>query len=725
MAEFKMSHTMNNFTKQGSSSQLITSESNTEQYINEKSNILDNLSSILPYATLRTRQLSLLPTEEHVNALTTHLRLNTNLIQDDPKSHKLRMETLKAMPQSLTIKRSVKSKLQASVTQGTRLQTISYWKWLKYRSSYTFSKIHTIIRDSAPSLEFWYQTIKSIEGRYGSGIAAYFKFLRWLICLNVIACILSVCFIILPQSLKQTHARTSIAAWDILTGSGFFSNTILYYGFYTNGTVEQVPALGYNIPSAYFITLLCSYTLILIILSIKVAASYRKSYIEFRGNVQNMYSNKIFCGWDFSISSSVAANVHSESIYRELKELLAEAIQQRQFTCTEKLVTFIIRAVVTIFIILIIGGTAVLLWYLLQKHEMDVSNALSLMVVPIVVTSIMQIFPAIISKLARCENYKNKRAELTVTVIRIHAMAATVIGTHLAFWFQNTEADCWQTKLGEEIYRLVLLDFIVATCGECLFEAIRLALYDKGWKWVGRSEFDIARSTLNLIYNQTLFWLGFYFSPFMSVIIFIKMILIFYFKKYGLRKYYEPLSRPWRAAQTETLFLALAFLGMVSVLTALGYIISYIESDDCGPFRAHDSAWDFVINGIFSLEKDSQTRKVLSELMSPATGTAVLVSMCIGVYWLRAKVEASKEMLHILREMLIMQSRDKEFLMRSLTKISTGRTVSEHNTSCSPSKESTPKPSRYVAPTPGSGKSSQESRRRNATAPNRHQEDLV
>lgn len=35
-------------------------------------------------------------------------------------------------------------------------------------------------------MEIWYHIIKSIEGQFGSGVAVYFKFLRWLILLNII-----------------------------------------------------------------------------------------------------------------------------------------------------------------------------------------------------------------------------------------------------------------------------------------------------------------------------------------------------------------------------------------------------------------------------------------------------------------------------------------------------------------------------------------------------------
>jgi hypothetical protein len=213
-----------------------------------------------------------------------------------------------------------------------------------------------------------------------------------------------------------------------------------------------------------------------------------------------------------------------------------------------------------------------------------------------------------------------------VAVIRNHAVAATIIGTLFAFWIMHSTSHCWQTDLGEEIYRLIVLDFIASILGACL-QFIRFMLYKRLSMKIGKPEFDIARSTLNLIYNQTLFWMGFYFSPLMSLIIIVKLIFMFYLKKYQLKKCYQQPSQPWRAAQMQTLFLALAFLGMIGVLLTIGYVLTNVESNDCGPFRNHVHTWDFIVDGILFLKRDSTFWNVITELARPVTGAAILIVM--------------------------------------------------------------------------------------------------
>ncbi|XP_015588696.1 transmembrane channel-like protein 5 [Cephus cinctus] len=627
------------------------------------------IASVLPYATLRIPRTPLSPTEEHAVAIASQMERDDAFMQDDPMSELLRIETLRDMPQCLMVKRSIKAKLTKSVSQKATRKPIGYWKRVKYTISITFMKISMAMREVASTIELWYHAIKSIEGQFGSGVAAYFKFLRWLFLLNMLCCILSFSFIVLPQSLNDVYTVTEFSGFDLLTGGGFLTNTIMYYGFYTNGTVSKLLNSTYSIPSAYFFTLLCCYIFVFILLSVKVAHSYRKCYIETAGGVYNLYASKIFCGWDFGIASMKAASLKSASIYGELKEFLADAEKQSYPNCATKYYALFVQTSMTLLVLAIMVGTGVLLWILLSRYETDNSNALSLLIVPLVITAIMNLYPTFVSWLVRYEGYNSKRVALYVKMIRNSAMAVVVVGTLLFFWLTGSTTGCWQTVLAQELYRLILMDFIASIVGTFLAQMIRSHLYVLFCKNVKAPRFHIAQNTLNLIYNQTLFLVAFYFSPPMSFVIVIKMIMTFYIKKHGVLNHCEPPSRSWRAAQTHTLFLALAFLGMVGVLVTLGYVIMYVPISDCGPFRGYTYTWEVMVEGILQLKRDSTFWMIVIELARPAVGGAILIGMCVAVYYLHAKAEATKKMVRILREMLVLESHDKEFLLKSFTKV--------------------------------------------------------
>jgi len=98
-------------------------------------------------------------------------------------------------------------------------------------------------------------------------------------------------------------------------------------------------------------------------------------------------------------------------------------------------------------------------------------------------------------------------------------------------------------------------------------------------------------------------------------------------KRYELKRYYQRSSQPWRAAQTQTLFLVLTFLSIIVILFTIGYVITNVKSDECGPFRNHLHTWDFIVDGMLSLKRDSTFWRVISELASPVTGAVILIGM--------------------------------------------------------------------------------------------------
>jgi hypothetical protein len=138
--------------------------------------------------------------------------------------------------------------------------------------------------------------------------------------------------------------------------------------------------------------------IILSFLNYRVARSYKKCYIETSGGAYNRYANKIFCSWDWGISSYKAASLRSASIYRELEELLWESKNESaSISCSMKIWTLLIRVAMTTLIFAIMCGTGVLLWLLLNEHQAKESNIFSVLTVPVVITAIINLFPPLIS----------------------------------------------------------------------------------------------------------------------------------------------------------------------------------------------------------------------------------------------------------------------------------------------------------------------------------------
>lgn len=98
-----------------------------------------------------------------------------------------------------------------------------------------------------------------------------------------------------------------------------------------------------------------------------MARSYRASFIETSGGMQNMFTHKIFCSWDYGVSNRKAAQLKHTTIYNELKECLQDI-----YDSPEKLSTarrfWIISSQLTAHLIVfcMLAGLAFGMWTLLQ-----------------------------------------------------------------------------------------------------------------------------------------------------------------------------------------------------------------------------------------------------------------------------------------------------------------------------------------------------------------------
>ncbi|KAF5294394.1 hypothetical protein FQR65_LT10759 [Abscondita terminalis] len=618
--------------------------------------------------------------EERANDIANCMEQDGALMRNTPESELLRREALRDMPQSLTVKRIIKRKLCSSVSK--RLKPISCYKGMQYNISMKISKIKNSFKSFTYTFELWYSSLKLIEGHFGSGVATYFKYFRRLFIMNFLITILALIFIVFPQTLhdyftQNYKTNSSFSPFDIFTGEGYLTDTLLYYGYYAkdfvNFRIEK-----YSIPYAYFFTMFIIYVVSFVVLSFSMARSYRQSFIETRGGLKNNFAHKIFCGWDYSIATQEAADLKSSSIYQELKELLGDSLRTvKKLTCLQRFYTFVVQIVCNCIILLLLSGTGYLLWMLTKQQNSNIMESTSSSIgvlLAIIINVIMLFFPMLFSFIVEYEDYKNPRVTLYITLLRTFLLKVVVVGVFLAFWLiHSRNENCWETSIGQHIYRLILFDFVFSVVLAALVEGLCFVLYKKVWKKIGPPKFDIARHTLQLMYNQTLFWVGFYFSPLLSVVVVLKLWVSWYIRRTCVLHFCEPSSKSWRSSQTQTLFLILSFLSLLLVLITFGYIMVEVQTSNCGPFRDYKYIYEIVLKGIFQLEQNNVFWKILMYLTKPGVVALILVGMCVVVYYFRAKAVAQKGMVNILREMLLLEAKDKEFLLKTISKVTEGQ----------------------------------------------------
>lgn len=615
--------------------------------------------------------------EKHADLIVQKMAQDHELMEASPSSEQLRKEALRDMPQCLTVKRRVKAKLHESVRAKSKIRHIGYFKQLKYTLNIFLAKLKMDLRDLMYSFELWYNALKTIEGNFGSGVASFFKFMRLLFLLNVFVAFICFSFVVLPQLLfdlnnpiNSTEINNTFSFWDIFTGQGYFTPTLLFYGAYSDKSVSLSNDLIYSMPDAYFFTIITLYFICFAILSVSSAQSYRKSFIETEGGLKNIYAHKIFCGWDYSIATKDAARLKSTAIYNELKELLYDSMKvQSKKSWTANCLTISVQITAHVFVFGILAMLSYLIWILLE----NATDRADLVVIPaIAVNFIMTFMPMVFGYLIRFEAYKNPKTILGVTIFRTFLLGFVVIGTSVTFWLRNaSKENCWETALGQEIYRLIVFDFI--------FSVPLLALYELFWFLVYRTlkkgylEFNVANHTTQLIYNQTLFFVGFLFSPLLSLIVVVKIFVTWYLRKFVALKLCKPSATSWRAGQTRTWFLMMVCAALLVISGVYGYLIVYVPTSKCGPFRNYNFFHEILTQGILSLEQDHIILKILLYTTKSEFIALILMGLSSRVYYLRCKSIAQAEVVKMYREMLVMESKDKEYLLHNISEVTKGQ----------------------------------------------------
>ncbi|KFQ44791.1 Transmembrane channel-like 7, partial [Nestor notabilis] len=626
-------------------------------------------------------------------------------------------------PLSIAEKRRLRDWQQADT------KYLSGWKQWKRTSSKSLKKVLNEVKELSSYLELWRHDIHSIEGKFGTGIQSYFSFLL----LNLIIFILMFTFVTFPSIISKYGIFNSTFAKippqntephctvytpsgnkglvyfytylkDLLSGTGFLEVTSLFYGYYTIDTA-WFSVLRYNLPLAYLLATFAYLALSFLWIIKRSVEGFKQNLVHDEDQFQS-YCNKVFAGWDFCITDPNAARLKHRSLQYELQTDLEEERLKRKIadrTVKEKLRIYSLRIFINIIVIAVLSGCFYSIYRatvfsqensnvsisgmtLGQIHNMNFQANLLVQYLPsIVITLANFIAPQIFSFLIRFEDY-SPAFEIRLTLMRCVFVRLANIGVLLfSLWSQisycatdectacgyNYELyPCWETEVGQEMYKLTIFDFIIILAVTLFVDFPRKLLVThcscKPVQWCGLQEFRISDNVLEIVYGQTICWIGTFFSPLLPAIATIKYFIIFYIKKISLIRTCKPAARPIRASSSNFFFLVVLLIGLVLAFIPLGISIAHIPSSKaCGPFRSFNTSWEVVPDTVLGFPTGLQ--KVLHGIASEAFAVPFFMVICLIMFYFMALAGAHKRVVEQLREQLVMESRDKLFLIRKIT----------------------------------------------------------
>ncbi|XP_055592810.1 transmembrane channel-like protein 7 [Uranotaenia lowii] len=229
---------------------------------------------------------------------------------------------------------------------------------------------------------------------------------------------------------------------------------------------------------------------------------------------------------------------------------------------------------------------------------------------------------------------------------------------------------CWETFVGQQFYKLFIVDFVTHFLVTFFvnFPRAMIARHSSSRiaKFIGEQEFELSKHVLDVIYSQTLCWLGTFYTPFLPAIAAILFFFMFYIKKFACLVNSNPSTILYRASRSNSLFMSTLLISFAVAIIPVVYAwAEIIPSRSCGPFRGLHSVWDRAINAFMKLPQFFQAFIFFFGTASFAIPCFVVLTFFIYYYY--AVSAANRHMVSVLKHQLVLEGHDKQFLLSRLS----------------------------------------------------------
>ncbi|XP_032957775.1 transmembrane channel-like protein 5 [Rhinolophus ferrumequinum] len=593
-----------------------------------------------------------------------------------------RMKAIRSQPRTMEEKRNLRKVVDKEKRkQSPRIFELTCCTQCLNSISLAYRRSKNSLSELLSSINLWQKVLKVIGGKFGTSVLSYFNFLRWLLKFNIFSFIVTFSFIIIPQLTVAAENTLPFTGLEFFTGADYFSDTVMYYGFYTNSTIQHGDgAASYDMPLAYIFTIGACLTICFFSLLFSMARHFRKNFIN-----PHVYSRGItkliFC-WDFTVTHERAVKLKQKNLSTEIKENLSEIRQENvKLTLSQRLSRWSTHLAAWVVSTSLAIACCVAVYYLAENNTEFLESHKdpgAVLLLPFVVSCINLAVPRFYSAFRLVEQYEMPQHEVSVLLIRNIFLKMSIIGILCYYWLNIvalTGEKCWETLIGQEIYRLLLMDFVFSLADSLLGEFLRRIIGMKFITSLGLPEFDIARNVLELIYAQTLVWIGTFFCPLLPFIQMITLFIMFYVKNVSLKMNFQPPSKAWRASQMMTCFIfVLFFPSFTGVLCTLAITIWRLTpSADCGPFRGLPVFIQSIYTWIDILSHRPSYLWVVwiyQNLIGSVHCFFILTLIVLIITYLYWQIiQGRKVMIRLLHEHIVNEGKDKMFLIEKLTKL--------------------------------------------------------
>ncbi|KAM9299062.1 voltage-gated chloride channel TMC4 [Gastrophryne carolinensis] len=624
-------------------------------------------------------------------------------------------KTVKELCYPMQRRREIRKQQEIKIAKKIGMES---WKGRRGKS---LRKFQSSVSSFLHYFTLWRGTLQTIGGQFGTGIQSYFTFLRFLVQMNFVTFLLIGGFIVIPNILFELNSEKTFASSnssdvcsvykpypqglkrfytfiiDILMGTGFMELTYMFYGHYKNSSLN-LSAFFYNIPLAYLVTTLI-YFLLSLVWAVKRSVQGFKESLITQDSAMHSYTDKVFASWDFCIKNEKIIKLKQKSILYELKVDLEEErvkLQHAQRTMSQRVGIYSLRIFLNLLVVSLIGGAFYCIYRATQESQNLMENTnvkgnfilelLTGYLPSIVITGANVILPMIFETSIKWEKY-TYGTEVKLTLARRVFLRLASLGMLLySLWdnitcggnkeaercrtcgYNYNENHCWETRVGQEMYKLLIFDFLTVLVVILLVDFPRKMMVDscscKPIQLWGQQEFMVPQFVLDIIYGQTVCWIGTFFCPLLPLLNTIKYFIIFYLKRLTLFNNCRPAERAFRSSSANFFFLLVLLLGLaISWVPVLYSISSITPSKACGPFRYQETIWETIPTAVNSLPKTS--KEFFQFIGSQAFAVPLFILACILMSYLVALANSHGKLVSTLKDQLQKERSKKIFLAQT------------------------------------------------------------
>ncbi|XP_046554803.1 transmembrane channel-like protein 3 [Haliotis rubra] len=549
-----------------------------------------------------------------------------------------------------------------------------------------------------------------VEGHFGSVVASYFVFLRWLIWINIWLTFLPLCFVIIPELIvgvphgnmtrKTVPAEEEAKSADLKTiwdAEGILKYSVVFYGYY--GNTDTIGS-GYRLPLAYLLTCFMSFALSFIFVLKTMASNSRQSRMSTKDE-HFTFSWKLFTEWDYMIGNKETANTKHASLVTTIREAILE--EEEKTKEGNKHLLLFLRVLANVLVLMSLALSAYIIQLFVDRsRKMELQKRQDKNFVAgfwaeneltVIMTLISTLFPNISDLISMMEKY-HPRINLRLQLARIFALnllnlytlfialynkqddlkkqiqseraarlaslgndtvlcsdiSTTVptvsespVGRQNCTVIEETSDLCWETMIGQEVFKLTVMDLIFTMGQIIIIDFIRgvfirycnnICCWDMEKKFPEYPDFKTAENLLHLINNQGVIWLGTFFAPGLPVLNMFKLMIMVYVRCWSVMVCNVPQERIFRASRSNNFYYALLLVMLfLCMLPPLFAIVGVEPSPRCGPFSGQSTMYQ-VLGDAMQSGLPPAVNSILEYAASPGVIIPVFLLLLMTIYYL-------------------------------------------------------------------------------------------